>query len=214
MNRLKKAFSMENTETITDTRKKRFSFFKSSSSSEKVNKNVVVDLPRLNISSPCVEYPPHIEQPTEKFRPRSTAHLDNYSSNVSFTSSSETTSTHNNNNQTQSIHSTELLPPAPPRRRSTKTSTYSNMMVSENSSIIIDQQQRSNNNDDDVESYLQLGMKYHEKGELEKATHYWRLSAESGSPLGLFFYGIALRHGWVRKENSIVYYIPITQFNS
>lgn len=56
-------------------------------------------------------------------------------------------------------------------------------------------------NETDKENYLQLGMKYHEKGELEKATHYWRLSAESGSPLGLFFYGIALRHGWGCRRN-------------
>lgn len=45
--------------------------------------------------------------------------------------------------------------------------------------------------------FLQLGMQCHERGELDKATYYWRLSADNESPLGLFFYGIALRHGWV-----------------
>lgn len=50
---------------------------------------------------------------------------------------------------------------------------------------------------DSTDQYLQLGMQCHERGELEKATYYWRLSAENDSPLGLFFYGIALRHGWV-----------------
>ncbi|KAI8891269.1 HCP-like protein [Backusella circina FSU 941] len=59
----------------------------------------------------------------------------------------------------------------------------------------------TNNNND---QYLQLGMQYHEKGELEKATHYWRLSAEKESPLGLFFYGIALRHGWGCRKNPAI----------
>lgn len=59
----------------------------------------------------------------------------------------------------------------------------------------------NNNKEEEEDSYLQLGMKYHEKGELEKATHYWRLAAENESPLGLFFYGIALRHGWGCKKN-------------
>ncbi|OBZ83688.1 Mitosis inhibitor nif1 [Choanephora cucurbitarum] len=51
------------------------------------------------------------------------------------------------------------------------------------------------------EAYLQMGLKYHENGQLEKATYYWRLCAENGYPLGLFFYGIALRHGWGCKKN-------------
>ncbi|KAI7864583.1 hypothetical protein BDF14DRAFT_1875879 [Spinellus fusiger] len=53
------------------------------------------------------------------------------------------------------------------------------------------------------DEYLQLGLQCHEKGEIEQATHYWRLSAESESPLGLFFYGIALRHGWGCKQNRV-----------
>lgn len=57
---------------------------------------------------------------------------------------------------------------------------------------------------DSTDQYLQLGMQCHERGELEKATYYWRLSAENDSPLGLFFYGIALRHGWV---SNIIYII-------
>ncbi|KAL0075117.1 hypothetical protein J3Q64DRAFT_1763977 [Phycomyces blakesleeanus] len=47
-------------------------------------------------------------------------------------------------------------------------------------------------------------MQCHEKGELEQATQYWRLSAESESPLGLLFYGIALRHGWGCKKDPTV----------
>ncbi|KAG0176275.1 hypothetical protein DFQ29_006334 [Apophysomyces sp. BC1021] len=47
-------------------------------------------------------------------------------------------------------------------------------------------------------------MRFHELGELEKATQYWRLSAEQESPLGLFFYGIALRHGWGCRRDPVV----------
>lgn len=45
--------------------------------------------------------------------------------------------------------------------------------------------------------YLQLGIQFYEKGELEQASYYWRLAAENDSPLGIFFYGLTLRHGWV-----------------
>ncbi|KAI8991298.1 hypothetical protein BDF20DRAFT_909099 [Mycotypha africana] len=73
-----------------------------------------------------------------------------------------------------------------------------------------DDNQPSNANDEnkaketDIESieddYIVLGMKYHEKGETEKATYCWRLASNSGSSLGMFFYGIALRHGWGCKK--------------
>jgi len=49
-----------------------------------------------------------------------------------------------------------------------------------------------------ADEFLQLGLACHENGKLEKATHYWRMAAERDHPLGLFFYGIALRHGWVK----------------
>jgi hypothetical protein len=79
---------------------------------------------------------------------------------------------------------------------------YSSDTGSQPHSMHSKQEEPSLNTEEDMtdknnDQYLQLGMQYHEKGELEKATHYWRLSAEKESPLGLFFYGIALRHGWV-----------------
>ncbi|CAO3696813.1 unnamed protein product [Umbelopsis ramanniana] len=52
-----------------------------------------------------------------------------------------------------------------------------------------------------ADEFLQLGLACHENGKLEKATHYWRMAAERDHPLGLFFYGIALRHGWGCKPN-------------
>ena len=46
---------------------------------------------------------------------------------------------------------------------------------------------------------LQRGIQYYEQGELEQASCNWRLAAENDSHLGMFFYGLALRHGWVKK---------------
>lgn len=47
-------------------------------------------------------------------------------------------------------------------------------------------------------SHLQLGIQFYEKGELENATHYWRLATEEDEMMATFFYGLALRHGWVK----------------
>ncbi|KAF7720972.1 hypothetical protein EC973_005656 [Apophysomyces ossiformis] len=66
-----------------------------------------------------------------------------------------------------------------------------------------DNKDNVNINLDEEDQNLQLGMYYHEHGELEKATQYWRLSAEQNSPLGLFFYGIALRHGWGCRQDAV-----------
>lgn len=150
MNRLRRALLLDHDDQVG---KKRFSLFNGKSGNE------LVVLPRLNISSPSVEYTSSpasaIEMGNEHinlYRPRS-VHIESGSS----------------------IKQT--------RRRSTKLSIHNEPTA-----------------DLDKDSYLQLGMNYHEKGELEKATHYWRLAAETGSPLGLFFYGIALRHGWVNGK--------------
>ncbi|KAI9349983.1 hypothetical protein BD770DRAFT_394813 [Pilaira anomala] len=191
MNRLRKALSMdqENLKSLETTKqpgKKRFSFF----NNNKKNTSLVVELPRSSISTPsCVENN-EVGSPISiidiySTRPRS-VHIDPYASNLSFTSSL----TSNSTNNVASIHSNEIYSASAAttttqRRRSTKLSSTPE-------DTVVDQ-----------DSYLQLGMNYHEKGELEKATHYWRLSAESGSPLGLFFYGIALRHGWGCKKNSV-----------
>lgn len=47
-------------------------------------------------------------------------------------------------------------------------------------------------------SHLQLGIQFYEKGELENAAHYWRLATEENEMMAIFFYGLALRHGWVK----------------
>ncbi|ORX96983.1 HCP-like protein, partial [Basidiobolus meristosporus CBS 931.73] len=49
--------------------------------------------------------------------------------------------------------------------------------------------------------YVQKAIYCHERNELEKAAHFFRLAACQGSPVGLFLYGISLRHGWGCKAN-------------
>lgn len=44
----------------------------------------------------------------------------------------------------------------------------------------------------------ELGIKYHEDGELERSAWYFEQSAKGGSGGGMLMYGLALRHGWVR----------------
>ncbi|KAI9315260.1 hypothetical protein BX666DRAFT_2019903 [Dichotomocladium elegans] len=58
------------------------------------------------------------------------------------------------------------------------------------------------NKNTDIDHHVQRGIEFHELGELEKATHHFRLCAKEGSPIGMFLYGISLRHGWGCKPNS------------
>ncbi|KAI8992294.1 hypothetical protein BDB01DRAFT_841631 [Pilobolus umbonatus] len=53
-----------------------------------------------------------------------------------------------------------------------------------------------------VDEHIQKGIEFHELGQLEKATHYFRLAAREGCPIGMFLYGISLRHGWGCKINT------------
>ncbi|CAG8529590.1 16899_t:CDS:2 [Funneliformis mosseae] len=52
-----------------------------------------------------------------------------------------------------------------------------------------------------ADEFIRQAIQYHEANELEKATYYFKLAADKDSPLGLFLYGIALRHGWGCKPN-------------
>jgi len=52
-----------------------------------------------------------------------------------------------------------------------------------------------------ADEFIQQAIQFHEANELEKATYYFKLAADKDSPLGLFLYGIALRHGWGCKPN-------------
>lgn len=53
------------------------------------------------------------------------------------------------------------------------------------------------NNENEIETFVQEGIIFHEKGQLEKATSLFRIAAEKENPLGMFLYGVSLRHGWV-----------------
>ncbi|KAI8084392.1 uncharacterized protein B0P05DRAFT_535408 [Gilbertella persicaria] len=55
--------------------------------------------------------------------------------------------------------------------------------------------------DAEIESLVHQGISFHEKGQLEKATQLFRLGAEKGNPIGMFLYGVSLRHGWGCKKN-------------
>ena len=183
MNRLRKALSIDN----NNKNKKRFSLFNQQTTEINDQQRRPDLLTRLSISSPCVEYPPEINsaiefnnnrQKQQIFGLRSAHSLTSFDENLIVTSTEKPSNNHPPISRSlQSIHSlsTSSSDLSPTTRRSSQS--------------------------EDTHDYLQLGMKYHEKGELEKATHYWRLSAEGGSPLGLFFYGIALRHGWGCKRN-------------
>lgn len=55
-----------------------------------------------------------------------------------------------------------------------------------------------------AENLVHAGIKFHEAGQLEKAADNFRLAAEQGSPLGMFLFGVSLRHGWGCKKNEKV----------
>lgn len=52
-----------------------------------------------------------------------------------------------------------------------------------------------------AEQRVYAGIKFHEAGQLEKAAENFKYAAEQGSPLGMFLYGVSLRHGWGCKKN-------------
>lgn len=54
---------------------------------------------------------------------------------------------------------------------------------------------------------LLVGIEYFEKGELDLAYSYWKLAAETDSLLGIFFYGLSLRHGWVSWSLYVLFVI-------
>ncbi|RKP34611.1 hypothetical protein BJ085DRAFT_36479 [Dimargaris cristalligena] len=54
---------------------------------------------------------------------------------------------------------------------------------------------------DDGDAFLQSALAAHDQGDLRQSTHLFRQAALQGSSLGLFFYGIALRHGWGCKAD-------------
>src|SRR5271154_1380938 len=48
----------------------------------------------------------------------------------------------------------------------------------------------------DPDDHVTLGIKYHQQDHLPQATHHFQLAAQGGSPTGMLFYSLSLRHGW------------------
>ncbi|KAG2201546.1 hypothetical protein INT47_007423, partial [Mucor saturninus] len=63
------------------------------------------------------------------------------------------------------------------------------------------QQQNDLSPENEIEALVHQGITFHEKGQLEKATSLFRIAAEKENPLGMFLYGVSLRHGWGCKKN-------------
>ncbi|KAF7720918.1 hypothetical protein EC973_005778 [Apophysomyces ossiformis] len=55
--------------------------------------------------------------------------------------------------------------------------------------------------DSQAEALVHKGIKFHETGQLEKATDLFRQAAIKDFPMGMFLYGVSLRHGWGCKRN-------------
>jgi hypothetical protein len=92
----------------------------------------------------------------------------------------------------QPQHSASSLPQSPEQQ-----------VVSRGSSNdILGLQKQQNKPQNPVEAMVQSGIQYHEAGKLEKATDYFRQAAAKDSPMGMFLYGVSLRHGWVKRHTT------------
>ncbi|KAF9897566.1 hypothetical protein BX616_005351, partial [Lobosporangium transversale] len=54
----------------------------------------------------------------------------------------------------------------------------------------------------EADAYIQRAIELHEGDQLEEATYYFRLAAQSENPVGQLMYGLSLRHGWVSPSAS------------
>ncbi|KAI9493441.1 hypothetical protein BDB00DRAFT_763601 [Zychaea mexicana] len=54
---------------------------------------------------------------------------------------------------------------------------------------------------DETDAWIQQGIEYHEKGAIQQATLEFQRAANASSPIGLFLYGLSLRHGWGCKRS-------------
>ena len=46
------------------------------------------------------------------------------------------------------------------------------------------------------EDHVTIGINYHQQDQLSQSTHHFQLAAQGGSPTGMLFYSLSLRHGW------------------
>ncbi|KAF2468180.1 uncharacterized protein BDR25DRAFT_316308 [Lindgomyces ingoldianus] len=52
-----------------------------------------------------------------------------------------------------------------------------------------------------AQEHCDKGIEFHEAGEFTKSTYHLRLAARAGLAEGMFWYGLACRHGWGMREN-------------
>ncbi|KAG0260792.1 hypothetical protein BG011_001631 [Mortierella polycephala] len=52
-----------------------------------------------------------------------------------------------------------------------------------------------------AEDFVRQGIEYHEVGDIDKATTFFRTAAELGDPVGMLMYGLSVRHGWGCASN-------------
>ncbi|ORZ16565.1 hypothetical protein BCR42DRAFT_415334 [Absidia repens] len=124
----------------------------------------------------------------EKLQPLS------HSSHHHYTGPSAPASPPSTQYKTQSIAQSPHSPsqPSPQLQQSSATHSYYEKSP---------QQKQEGVPQNPVEAMVQSGIRYHESGQLEKATDYFRQAATRDSPMGMFLYGVSLRHGWGCKRS-------------
>ncbi|KAF2186795.1 hypothetical protein K469DRAFT_570692 [Zopfia rhizophila CBS 207.26] len=114
-------------------------------------------------------------------------------------------------NQGQNSYARPSAPPSPPhsldrpRTQPKQTPTRSMSMehgapslTSSNSTI---RARPSGSAEVTAQEHCDKGIEFHEAGEFTKSTYHLRLAARAGLPEGMFWYGLACRHGWGMREN-------------
>ncbi|KAL9539068.1 hypothetical protein MBANPS3_010484 [Mucor bainieri] len=86
--------------------------------------------------------------------------------------------------------------------KSIKAQLYSQESIQQSSASLPCSIARSAIKDQQIDQHVQSGIQHHELGQLEKATHCFRLASKEGCPIGMFLYGISLRHGWGCRLNT------------
>ncbi|ORY08857.1 hypothetical protein BCR34DRAFT_603275 [Clohesyomyces aquaticus] len=96
-------------------------------------------------------------------------------------------------------------PPSPPRsidqareQKSTSLERGAPSLTSSNSTI---RARQASSSEVTAQEHCDKGITFHEAGELTKSTYHLRLAARGGSAEGMFWYGLACRHGWGMREN-------------
>ncbi|CAG8712885.1 6939_t:CDS:2 [Acaulospora morrowiae] len=107
----------------------------------------------------------------------------------------------NGSNKNELISQFNNSPSGPHPTTTTYLKPNNESSLSTTASNKIEVSQSPTTRQNEADEFIQKAIQYHEANELEKATYYFKLAADKDSPLGLFLYGISLRHGWGCKPN-------------